>query len=125
METRRAARINKLTQALKNGDRLHLKQAAEFLGVSEMTVRSDLNATPASVILLGGYVFNDPQSSAIGHYFVSDQQNQQVPEKRVAGRLAAQLVEAGDTVFLTAAPPCPLLSMPSMKICRLPLSATP
>lgn len=52
METRRAARINKLTQALKNGDRLHLKQAAELLGVSEMTVRRDLNATSASVILL-------------------------------------------------------------------------
>ncbi len=60
-----------------------------------MTVRRDLNATSASVILLGGYVVNDPQSSAIGHYFVSDQQNQQVQEKRVA----AQLVEAGDTVF--------------------------
>lgn len=101
METRRAARINKLTQALKNGDRLHLKQAAELLGVSEMTVRRDLNATSASVILLGGYVVNDPQSSAIaiGHYFVSYQQNQQVQEKRVAGRLPAQLVEVGDTVF--------------------------
>lgn len=86
-----------------------------------MTVRRDLNATSASVILLGGYVVNDPQSSAIGHYFVSDQQNQQVQEKRVA----AQLVEAGDTVFLTVAPPCPLLLMLSTKICRLPLSAIP
>lgn len=125
METRPAARINKLTQALKSGDRLHLKQAAELLGVSEMTVRRDLNATSASVMLLGGYVVNDPQSSAIGHYFVSDQQNQQVQEKRVAGRLAAQLIEVDDTVFLTVAPPCPLLSMLLTTICRLPRSAIP
>lgn len=109
METRRAARINKLTQALKNGDRLHLKQAAELLGVSEMTVRRDLNATSASVILLGGYVVNDPQSNAIGHYFVSDQQNQHVQEKRVAGHLAAQLVEAGDTVFFDCGTTLPFL----------------
>lgn len=109
METRREERINRLAQALKKTDRLHLKQAAELLGVSEMTVRRDLNAAPAAVILLGGYVVNDPKNGAISSYFVSDQQNQQVAEKRVAGRLAAQLVDAGDTLFFDCGTTIPFI----------------
>lgn len=39
METRRAERINKLIQALKRSDKIHLKDAANLLRVSEMTIR--------------------------------------------------------------------------------------
>lgn len=109
METRRDERINRLAQALKKTDRLHLKQAAELLGVSEMTVRRDLNAAPAAVILLGGYVVSDPKNSTISSYFVSDQQNQQVVEKQAAGKLAAQLVEAGDTLFFDCGTTIPFI----------------
>ena len=59
METRRAERINKLIQALKRSDKIHLKDAANLLRVSEMTIRRDLSAEPTSVILLGGYVVMD------------------------------------------------------------------
>jgi len=43
METRRDERISQLIQALKRSDKLHLKEAAALLGVSEMTIRRDLN----------------------------------------------------------------------------------
>lgn len=43
METRRDERIGQLLQALKRSDKLHLKEAATLLGVSEMTIRRDLN----------------------------------------------------------------------------------
>ncbi|MDS0509704.1 DeoR family transcriptional regulator, partial [Klebsiella pneumoniae] len=43
METRRDERISQLIQALKRSDKLHLKEAASLLGVSEMTIRRDLN----------------------------------------------------------------------------------
>lgn len=44
METRREERINRLVQALKRADKIHLKEAAVLLGVSEMTIRRDLSA---------------------------------------------------------------------------------
>ena len=52
METRRDERINKLAQALKGTDKIHLKEAAQLLGVSEMTIRRDLNEGPGAVVLL-------------------------------------------------------------------------
>lgn len=47
METRRDDRIAQLLQALKRSDKLHLKEAANLLGVSEMTIRRDLNSDSA------------------------------------------------------------------------------
>ena len=54
METRREERIGQLLQELKRSDKLHLKDAAALLGVSEMTIRRDLNNHSAPVVLLGG-----------------------------------------------------------------------
>lgn len=98
METRSSERVNKLAQALKRTDKIHLKEAAQLLGVSEMTIRRDLNEQPSAVVLLGGYIVCDPKS-AQSHYFVSDQQAQNVDKKRRLGQLAAELIEPGDTVF--------------------------
>ena len=104
METRREERINRLVQALKRADKIHLKEAAVLLGVSEMTIRRDLSAEPAAVVLLGGYVVTDPRSNGVTNYFVSDQKAKQVTEKRRIGLLAAPLINENDTVFSTAAP---------------------
>lgn len=41
METRRDERLAQLINALKRSDKLHLKEAAALLGVSEMTIRRD------------------------------------------------------------------------------------
>ncbi|RWR00896.1 transcriptional regulator [[Pantoea] beijingensis] len=98
METRREERVNKLALALKRIDKLHLKDAAQLLGVSEMTVRRDLNEQPSAVVLLGGYIVSDPKNNQ-GHYFVSDQQSHNVSKKRQLGKLAASLVDADSTVF--------------------------
>ncbi|MDU4092870.1 MAG: DNA-binding transcriptional repressor DeoR [Pantoea sp.] len=98
METRRDERINKLAQAIKRIDKIHLKEAARLLSVSEMTIRRDLNEQPSSLVLLGGYIVNDPKS-AHGHYFVSDQQSHNVNKKRQLAQLAAGLIAPHDTVF--------------------------
>lgn len=109
METRREERINKLIQALKREDKLHLKDAAVLLGVSEMTIRRDLNAEPAQVVLLGGYVVNDPKNSTVTHYFVSDQKAKHVKEKSIAGRIAAQMIETDETVFFDCGTTTPFI----------------
>lgn len=99
METRRDERITRLIQALKRSDKIHLKDAATLLGVSEMTVRRDLNSEPGPVVLLGGYVVLEPRSASVSHYLLSDQKTRQVEEKRQAARLAAALVRPHQTVF--------------------------
>ncbi|MCL2899909.1 DNA-binding transcriptional repressor DeoR [Brenneria tiliae] len=109
METRREERINRLAQALKKADKLHLKDAARLLGVSEMTVRRDLSAEPAAVVLLGGYVVSDLKSGNVTNYFVSDQQSKHVAEKQAAGEVAARLIEANDTVFFDCGTTTPFI----------------
>lgn len=109
METRREERINKLAQALKSSDKLHLKDAAQLLGVSEMTVRRDLNAESAAVVLLGGYVVSDLKNNNTTNYFVSDQQTKHVVEKRTAGAVAAHLIDANDTVFFDCGTTTPFI----------------
>ena len=81
METRRDERIGQLLQALKRSDKLHLKEAATLLGVSEMTIRRDLNNNDAPVVLLGDIVL-EPRSA--NHYLISDQKSRLVDEKRRA-----------------------------------------
>lgn len=78
METRRDERIGQLLQALKRSDKLHLKEAATLLGVSEMTIRRDLNHKSAPVVLLGGYIVLEPRSAS--HYLLSDQKSRLVEE---------------------------------------------
>ncbi|MFJ5982066.1 DNA-binding transcriptional repressor DeoR [Enterobacter cancerogenus] len=97
METRRDDRIAQLLQALKRSDKLHLKEAATLLGVSEMTIRRDLNSNSAPVVLLGGYIVLEPRSAS--HYLISDQKTRLVEEKRRAARLAASLVQPHQTLF--------------------------
>ena len=97
METRRDERISQLIQALKRSDKLHLKEAAALLGVSEMTIRRDLNGHNGPVVLLGGYIVLEPRSAT--HYLLSDQKTRLVDEKRRAARHAAGLLEAHQMAF--------------------------
>lgn len=108
METRREERITRLAQALKRVDKLHLKEAAQLLGVSEMTIRRDLSEPSSSVLLLGGYIVRDLRQN-VGHYFVSDQQNLNVGRKQRLAQLALPLIEANDTLFFDCGTTLPLL----------------
>lgn len=97
METRRDERIGQLLSALKRSDKLHLKEAAALLGVSEMTIRRDLSTNSAPVVLLGGYIVLEPRTAS--HYLLSDQKTRLVDEKRRAAELAAKLVQPHQMVF--------------------------
>lgn len=97
METRRDERISQLLAALKRSDKLHLKEAAALLGVSEMTIRRDLSSHSAPVVLLGGYIVLEPRAAS--HYLLSDQKNRLVEEKRRAAERAAGLLNAHQMAF--------------------------
>ena len=107
--TRREERLAKIAQLLKRTGKIHLKQAAVQLDVSEMTIRRDINAEPCDIALLGGYLVGNQTNSGVGHYFVSDQKNRFVTEKQAIGTLGAQLIEPEDTVFFDCGTTVPYL----------------
>ncbi|PWW10251.1 DNA-binding transcriptional repressor DeoR [Mangrovibacter plantisponsor] len=99
METRHDERVQQLLLAIKRSDKLHLKDAARLLGVSEMTIRRDINTTDAPVSLLGGYLVIEAHAANASNYLLSVQKHRLVKEKQFIGRLAAKLVKPHHTVF--------------------------
>ena len=97
METRRSSRITRLMQALKLADKIHLKDAAELLEVSEMTIRRDLSDNDGPLVLLGGYIVIEPRAAS--HYLLNDQQALKTAEKRHAAKLAVEYVRPHQTLF--------------------------
>lgn len=65
MVKKQQSRVQKLEFLLKQMDKIHLRDAAEMLDVSEMTLRRDLSNDSSNVVLLGGYIVMNPQKSAI------------------------------------------------------------
>ncbi|WP_420959041.1 DeoR family transcriptional regulator [Burkholderia gladioli] len=109
METRKGERIRTLMNVLQGQNAIHLREVAELFDVSEMTIRRDLADNPHGLSLIGGYVTRhfDAQRSDIGEYLISAENHRQTEQKRRIGKLAAQFVKTGDTIFVTAAPPRP------------------
>ena len=96
-------------------------EAAALLGVSEMTIRRDLNGHNGPVVLLGGYIVLEPRSAT--HYLLSDQKTRLVEEKRRAARHAAALLEAHQMAFFDCGTTTPGSLTRLITPCLLPASA--
>ncbi len=104
IETKQKERLRRLSECLKRSGRIHLKEAARILEVSEMTIRRDINADaegPIPMSLLGGYVVSVTRPAA--HQF-DEQQKISTPtpdqaEELHIPNLAASVVSEGDVIF--------------------------
>ena len=99
MSETRAQRLQRLQRAVETGGALHLKAAAEFLSVSEMTVRRDLAAPDATLACLGGYVVNALSPTGV-KYTLEQEIDQHTQDKRLACQAAAALLKDGETIFI-------------------------
>lgn len=121
MVKKQHSRVQKLEFLLKQMDKIHLRDAAEMLDVSEMTLRRDLSNDGSNVVLLGGYIVMNPQKSG-NNYQIFDQQTRHVTEKMRVGKLAASLVKDGDVVFFDCGSTIPFIISqidPSIKFTAL------
>lgn len=93
----RALRLQKLQRAVEKGGALHLKDAAELLNVSEMTVRRDLAASNGALSCLGGYI---AQQLTGKRYTLERELDQHARDKRLASQSAIASIREGDTIFI-------------------------
>jgi DeoR family deoxyribose operon repressor len=95
----RAQRMQRLRRAIAENGTLHLKDAAQLLNISEMTVRRDLASSDATLACLGGYVVNAASPTAV-KYTLEQEIDQHTQDKRLACRSAAASIREGDTIFI-------------------------
>jgi DeoR family deoxyribose operon repressor len=99
MDSKKSDRIKLIQQALQDQKAIHLREMADLLDVSEMTLRRDLVRHPDKFQLLGGHITLTFDPNEAAEYRVSDQNARHVEEKRRIGKLAAHFIKTGDTVF--------------------------
>ncbi|SPY33946.1 DNA-binding transcriptional repressor DeoR [Pasteurella canis] len=104
------SRIQKLEFLLKQMDKIHLREAAEILKVSEMTIRRDLSSSASSIILLGGYIVKDPKKQNNKQYQIFEHQGKNTTEKVKLAKVAASLIEEGDVVFFDCGSTIPFIA---------------
>lgn len=96
----KAERIATLSAELAQGRALHIGEASRLLGVSDMTVRRDIQQNPERLAYLGGYVVAAGIVSADGSYTLARAADAHQDAKRRACQHAAQLLRPGETIFL-------------------------
>jgi DeoR family transcriptional regulator, deoxyribose operon repressor len=93
-------RLRVLADALARQSVMRLRDAASLLGVSEMTVRRDIAASPGKFTYLGGYIVsaNDVPNNA--GYSLEEEQDHAAQAKAEASSLAAGLIAGNETIFI-------------------------
>lgn len=93
-------RIERLLSELAQGRALHIGEVSRTLGVSEMTVRRDIQQNPDKLGYLGGYVVPAGILPPETAYTLDSAGVLQRDAKRRACAFAARHLNAGETVFI-------------------------
>jgi DeoR family transcriptional regulator, deoxyribose operon repressor len=100
MTVRKAKRIITLVSALADRRVMHLKQAAELLGVSEMTVRRDIADNPHQFAYLGGHIVSPSHIEGNTPYELTKAADSHAAAKRDACTHAAGHIRRDETIFI-------------------------
>lgn len=113
MSYERKKRIQHLENLLIQKVELSVKELAETLEVSEMTVRRDLDVLEEQGKIRrthGGAVLVDPNTNANQPYILGEQTTKNAREKNLIGIKAASLVQPHDTIFLDSGSTTPFIA---------------
>lgn len=98
-------RHKRILDHMNTNGRIYVKDIADELGVTEVTIRRDLAAMEKNGLLkktYGGAVLTAPEVSVSVRY----RQTRNLQAKKVIGKLAASLIEDGDVIYLEAGSTC-------------------
>ncbi len=100
MTTRKDRRIRQLSAAIATARSLHIKDAADLLDVSEMTVRRDIRDHPGLFAYFGGHIVPAGDYGTAAPYELAEAAERAEAEKRAACRHCLDLLRDGETVFV-------------------------
>jgi len=113
MSYERKKRIRNVVNLLGQKAELSVKEIAEMLHVSDMTVRRDLNELENRGILRrthGGAALLDPGASVRDPYILGEQTAKNAFEKNMIGIKAASLVRPDETILLDSGSTTPFVA---------------
>ncbi|WP_244817403.1 DeoR family transcriptional regulator [Caballeronia sp. Lep1P3] len=93
-------RLRTLSSALGKQNVMRLRDAAALLGVSEMTVRRDIAASPGQFTYLGGYIVNAADLPNVAGYTIEEEKDHFAQAKAIASGHAARLLADSETIFI-------------------------
>lgn len=99
-------RLNKIKEILLQEKRVDVFELSEMFSVTEVTIRRDLDKLEQEGFLIktyGGAVLNRKQFS-IGQML--DSQEKSSEEKQMIGKIASEMIEDGDAIFLSPGTTC-------------------
>lgn len=100
MSNRRAERAILLAEVLAKRGVLRLREAAEMLKVSEMTVRRDIASDPDRFAYLGGHIVKAGDIGGSQNYEIDQEAGSHAEAKLRACANAGRLIEPDDTIFI-------------------------
>lgn len=108
----RDLRLAKLERLVEARGALALPDAAGMLDVSAMTVRRDLAVPGAPLACIGAQIMRIPSAAAAAgaRYDLDAERDQHAANKLLACRRAAELVQAGDSIFIDCGTTMPHLA---------------
>jgi DeoR family deoxyribose operon repressor len=109
MNTRKGQRIAALSDALSQHRVLHVRNAAQILGVSEMTVRRDVSAHSELFGFLGGHIVPAVESERDNPYEISKAADSHAAAKRDVCAHAVSYIHHDETIFFDCGTTLPYL----------------
>lgn len=108
-------RLNKIMEILRNNNGASLKQIAQILDISEMTVRRDLQALSKNnliTLIKGVAIFNQNGNISLlnNEYDLNNEHIINVAEKQRIGQAAASLLEPEDVIIIDSGTTTELLA---------------
>jgi len=100
MTARREKRLSALVSAVSERRVVHLRDAAQLLGVSEMTVRRDLADRPDQFAFLGGHIMAAAEIEGDTPYELATASDKHARDKRQACKHAAAHIRPDETIFI-------------------------
>lgn len=95
-------RLNKIKEILYKEKRVDVFELSELFSVTEVTIRRDLDKLEQQGFLVkiyGGAVLNDDK---IQSPTFTESEDKTIEEKRMIGKIAAQMIENGDAIYLSS-----------------------
>ncbi len=99
-------RQNKIKEILFKEKRVDVFELSEIFSVTEVTIRRDLDKLEQDGFLIktyGGAVINE---DFLQKTLVSESEDKTLEEKRMIGKIASQMIENGEAIFLSPGSTC-------------------